>query len=318
MSGDLRAGVVGVGHLGRHHARLYDALDGVRLVGVVDTDRERAAEIAARHGARVFDSPEALAREVDVASVASPTSVHLETARPLLEAGVATLVEKPIADGVVAGRELVELARAKGVPLMVGHIERFHPAVEAIRAELTAPRFLEIHRLAPFVPRALDVDVVLDLMVHDLDLCRLLLGPLPVEHLEAAGATALTDRIDLASVRLRFAGGAQANLTASRISFEKVRRIRVFEPDGYLWADTGTGDAGLFRVRRDGGERRIERRPLDVPREEPLARELGAFLAAVRAGRDVPCPGEDGLAALELAIEIRSRIEADFPGAAPP
>jgi len=315
MSGDLRAGVVGVGHLGQHHARLYATLDGVRLVGVVDADRARAEEIAARHGARVFESVESLAREVDVASVASPTSVHLETARPLLEAGVATLVEKPIADTVAAGRELVDVARARGVPLMVGHIERFHPAIAAIRAELTAPRFVEIHRLAPFVPRALDVDVVLDLMVHDLDLCRLLLGTLEVEHLEAAGASALTDTIDLASVRLRFAGGAQANLTASRISFEKVRRIRVFEPGSYLWADTGTGDAGLFRVHREGGERRIERRPLDVPREEPLAREIGAFLAAVRVGEKPPCPGEDGLAALELALRIRDRILDDPLGA---
>lgn len=202
----LRAGVVGVGALGRHHARLYASTPGVKLVGVVDLDRARAQEIASTYGARVLPSPEALAREVDLASVATPTTAHEKTAMPFLEAGKAVLVEKPIADGLDSARRLVERAAAGKTPLMVGHTERFHPAFAALKERTTDPRFLEIHRLAPFTPRSLDVDVILDLMIHDLDLCRVLFGPREVKFLDASGTPALTDKIDIASVRIRFAG----------------------------------------------------------------------------------------------------------------
>ncbi|MBP7146186.1 MAG: Gfo/Idh/MocA family oxidoreductase [Acidobacteria bacterium] len=310
MSATLRAGVVGVGHLGRHHARLYSALPGVRLAGVVDSDPVRAGEIARAYGGEVFADASALARAVDLASVATPTIAHEQPALTLLEAGVAVLVEKPIAPDREAGRRMVELATRRGVPLMVGHTERFHPAVAALRERVARPRFLEIHRLAPFVPRSLDVDVVLDLMIHDLDLCRLLLGPQQVVLLDASGAAALTRTIDIASVRLRFADGAAANLTASRISNDKVRRIRVFEEGAYHACDTAAGTLTSYRVVLGAGAPEIRAETVGIAAEEPLGRELAAFIAAVAGGTRVPCSGEDGLAALDLALTIRAAVDA--------
>ena len=309
----LKAGVVGVGSLGQHHARLYSELDGVELVGVVDTDAERAAEIAARHGVKTFSDIGALAREIDLASVATPTIAHAQIAEALIEAGVATLVEKPIAEDRPAALALVELARSRGVPLMVGQTERFNPAVSALIESCAAPRFIETHRLAPFVPRSLDVDVVLDLMIHDLDLCRILLDRSPLVSFDASGTAVLTGRIDIASVRLRFASGAAANITASRISQERVRRVRVFETGAYLACDTARGIVQLFRVDREAeGPPRIISETVEPPSGEPLGRELAAFAASVASGSPVPVPGEDGLAALELALRIRDAIEQDL------
>lgn len=308
----LRAGVVGVGHLGRHHARLYATLPGVTLVGVVDSDAERAAAVAAQHGARVFPDVATLAREIDLASVASPTTTHEQLALPLLDAGVATLVEKPITEDQASARRLVARAREKRVPLMVGHTERFNPAITLLRERLRAPRFLEIHRLAPFVPRSLDVDVVLDLMIHDLDLCRYLLGGGEIKTLDAAGTPALTERIDIASVRLRFASGRAANLTASRISVQRQRRVRVWERGAYFVCDTGASSLEVHRVVTDvDGRRTVVREVVDVPKDEPLGRELAGFVHSVAERAAVPCSGEDGLAALDLALRIREQIEND-------
>ncbi len=306
----LRAGVVGVGALGRHHARIYANLPETRLVGVVDADPGRAQEHAERNGARVFPSVEALAREVDLVSVATPTVHHEDAAMPFLEAGVAVLVEKPIADSEAAGRRLVERARAKGVPLMVGHTERFNPAFMALQERVSNPRFLEIHRLAPFTPRSLDVDVVLDLMIHDLDLCRVLLGPREVRLLDASGTPALTDKIDICSVRIRFEGGAAANITASRISNEKLRRIRVFEPGAFMGCDTGAGTLSVYRVVREAGKPpEVRGETVGLPPAEPLGNELSAFARAVASGTPVPCSGEDGLAALALALRVRDAAQ---------
>ncbi|RMG44995.1 MAG: gfo/Idh/MocA family oxidoreductase [Acidobacteria bacterium] len=312
MPGPLAAGVVGVGHLGQHHARLYASLRGVRLAGVVDTDPNRAQEVASRYGARVFADVPSLAREVDLASVATPTTSHEECVLPLLDAGVAVLVEKPIAADVAAADRMIQAAERAGAPLMVGHTERFHPAVAALRERLSRPRFIESHRLAPFAPRSLDVDVLLDLMIHDLDLLRVLLDGDEVVRFDASGAAALTERIDIASVRLRFKGGAAANLTASRISHERQRRIRVFEPGAYFACDTGRGTLSVHRLVRDGPKPRIATEEVAVPREEPLARELSQFRDAVVRGERPPCPGEDGRAALALALEIREAITASL------
>ncbi len=310
-TGPLRAGVVGVGHLGRHHARLYASLPGSILVGVVDHDGEKAARVAREHGVRVFPDGASLASEIDVASVAVPTRDHEREAVPMIDAGVATLVEKPIAPDLDSGRRLVERAARRGVPFMVGHTERFHPAISLLRGQLTRPRYLEVHRLAPFTPRSLDVDVVLDLMIHDLDMCRFLLGPVEATLLDAAGAAALSDKIDIATARVKFAGGATANLTASRISPERMRRIRAFESGAAFACDTGEGTLSVYRVHRNDDDRspEIRREVLQAPGEEPLARELSQFLAAVAAGNAMPCRGEDGLAALELAISVRELIE---------
>ncbi|MFN7965688.1 MAG: Gfo/Idh/MocA family oxidoreductase [Acidobacteriota bacterium] len=314
MNRELRAGVVGVGHLGRHHARLYSSMPGVRLVGVVDTNPEQAAAIAAQFGASVFESAAGLASQVDLASVATPTESHLEAALPLLDAGVPVLVEKPIAPDEQVARKLIERAADRGAALMIGHTERFHPAVSALLERLQRPRFIEIHRLAPFVPRSLDVDVVLDLMIHDLDLSRVLLGGEEVVMLDASGTPALTEKIDLASVRLRFAQGAAANLTASRISAVRMRRIRVFERGAYFACDTGAGTLEVNRiVTTTSGGREVVREQVVVPKDEPLGCELAAFVTAVRERSPVPCTGEDGLAALKLARRIVAQIERD-PG----
>lgn len=308
-AGELRAGVVGVGSLGQHHARNYAAIDGVRLVGVVDADPERAEQIAARHGARVFPDAESLEREVDLVSVASPTTTHEEVTSVFLASGVATLVEKPIASTLEESERLVALAAKHAVPLMVGHIERFNPAVSALLREARDPRFVEIHRLAPFVPRALDVDVILDLMIHDLDLCRVLYGRRPVTFFDASGTPALSSKIDIASVRLRFEGGAAANLTASRISREKLRRVRLFEKGRYMACDTIANAAEAYVLDESQEPPAIRSETLEIVPVEPLRAELEAFRDAVVSGGPVPVTAEDGAAALRLALEIRDSIE---------
>lgn len=306
----LRAGVIGVGHLGRHHARHLHELPGVELVGVVDTDAERAEEIAKRHDARVFPDAKTLASEIDVATVAASTTVHEDVATPLLKAGVATLVEKPIASTAEEGRRLVELAANKGTLLAVGHIERCQPVVEELRQIVSRPRFIEIHRLAPFKPRSLDVDVVLDLMIHDFDLCRFLIGDHEVVSFDASGTPAFTDRIDIASARVRFDNGAAANLTASRISVEPVRRIRVFEPGAYFSCDTAAARLARFTVEKKSTSLpKVDMQPMPVPSGDALARELTIFLDAARNGGRPACTGEEGLAALELALTVRASIE---------
>jgi predicted dehydrogenase len=314
VAGKLKAGVVGVGSLGQHHARLYASMDGVELVGVYETDEERAREITSKHGGRPFDSLEALAKEVDLVSVASPTTTHEEATSLLIDASVATLVEKPIAASLEQAERLVERARSRGVPLMVGHIERFNPAVTALIQRAERPRFLEIHRLAPFVPRSLDVDVILDLMIHDLDLCRVLFDRQTLRWFDASGTPALSRKIDIASVRLRFEDGAAANLTASRISHEKVRRVRAFEPGRYLACDTIANTVSAYSLDESGAEPTIRSESFAPEPVEPLRAELQAFRDAVARGEEVPVSGEDGTAALRLALEIRDAIET--PGAA--
>ncbi len=308
----LRAGVVGVGHLGRHHARLWAEIDGVDLVGVVDHDADRAAAIASEHGGEVFRDVATFAGSVDLASVAVPTVAHEEVASALLDRGVAVLVEKPIAPDLDAGRRMARRAAERNVPLMVGHTERFHPAIGALLERVRRPRFVEIHRLAPFKPRSLDIDVLLDLMIHDLDLTRVIFGRRPVERFEASGTPALTSRTDIASVRLRFEGGAAANLTASRISVDPVRRIRVIEPGAYFTCDTARGTLHVLRPDPGGPPPQVAAEAVEIPPGEPLRRELEAFRDAVNGLAPVPCTAEDGLAALELALGIGERIEADL------
>lgn len=311
----LKAGVVGVGSLGQHHARVYASMEHVELVGIVETDAARAEEIAGRHGARVFPSVEALAAEIDMASVASPTTSHEEATTTLVDADVATLVEKPIAATLHEAERLVEHARDRGVPLMVGHIERFNPAVTALLQRASRPRFLEIHRLAPFVPRSLDVDVILDLMIHDLDLCRVLFGRQRVRWFDASGTSALSPKIDIASVRVRFEDGAAANLTASRISNEKIRRVRVFEPGRYLACDTISGTVSAYELTEDAGEPTIRSESFEPEPVEPLRAELESFRDALLSGGEVPVTGDDGTANLRLALDIRNAIEAAEAGA---
>jgi predicted dehydrogenase len=307
----LDVGVVGVGHLGRHHARLYAAMPGVRLVGVADLDRDRAAAIAAEYGCEPFGDASELCGKVQAASVAVPTAGHLEAARTLLEGGADVLVEKPLARSLSEARAINEIAERRGKLVMVGHTERFNPAVRALAAAVNEPRFLEIHRLAGFSARSTDIDVVLDLMIHDLDLLLYLDGSDPVE-VDAVGIRALTDQVDIANARVRLASGCVANLTASRISAEPLRRLRVFQDRTYLSGDTGKRTVERYRlVIGDDGTPRIDREQLPVEDGEPLGFELQTFVQAVRSRVPPDIDGRQGQRVVEFAERVLESIRAN-------
>jgi predicted dehydrogenase len=306
----VRVAVIGVGHLGRHHARIASTLEGVELVAVVDTDPERAAAAAAATGAPAFADFRAVIGRVDAVTIAVPTEQHRDIALPFLQHGIAVLVEKPMARTVADARELVAAARASGATLAVGHTERYNPAVSAVLPLVTSPRFIEVHRLGAFPDRSLDIDVVFDLMIHDLDIILALVRS-EVESIEAVGVPVLTPRYDIANARLRFAGGCIANVTASRISKERVRKIRFFQPDAYISIDYAAQEVEGWRlVRRDGARPSIEGGPLPVHRDEPLRREIADFVAAVRDKSAPLVDGEAGLRALELATRIADKMES--------
>ena len=300
----MRAVVVGVGHLGQHHARILATLPGVTLAGVVDTDLVRAGQIAAERETKAYADVSEVLGKIDRAVVAVPTESHARVAQVLLEAGVHTLVEKPITQTVAEADALIALAKSRGVVLAVGHSERFNPAVVAARPYVKDPRFIEVHRLGQMPGRSLDIDVVLDLMIHDLDLV-LSLVPSDVEGVEAVGVPVLTPRIDIANARLRFANGCIANLTASRISREPVRKIRFFQRDAYLSIDTAAREVEMWRlVPQPTGVPAIGGGKLEVAGDEALKGELEDFLGAVRDGRAPAVSGEQGRAALALATRI--------------
>ncbi|MGQ0810408.1 MAG: Gfo/Idh/MocA family protein [Nitrospiraceae bacterium] len=304
----LRVGVVGVGHLGQHHARLYDDLPEAVLVGIVDTDRERAKLIAERHHVAVFAHVGDLLKQVDAVSVAVPTSAHYPLSKACLEAGKHVLVEKPIAATPAEGRALVELANRRCLVLQVGHTERFNPITLAMRPHITKPAFIECHRLSSFGERGTDVDVVLDLMIHDLDMV-LSFNPGSVEEVRAAGVPVLSPNIDIANARIVFSGGCVANLTASRVSMNRMRRLRVFQRDKYVSLDYQTRQGMVCRRMEKPGERpNIDVEQIRGIEEEPLKLQLEAFLRAVSTGTRPTVSGEDGTAALELAHQVLDAI----------
>jgi predicted dehydrogenase len=302
--------VIGVGHLGQHHARIYATLPGCRLVAVADIDEARARDVAESHGVTALADPSRLHGQVDAVSVAVPTEVHRSVATPFLEAGIAVLIEKPLARTLEDADALIGTARKAGALLAVGHTERFNPAVEALKSRTSEPRFIESHRLGSFSPRSLDIDVVLDLMIHDIDIALALVGN-PVHSAEAIGVAALTPRVDIANARVVFTSGCVANLTASRISASRTRKIRVFERDSYLSCDCAQRTLEHYRLERTGGARRpsIVHDNVDVPQDEPLHRELTVFTSAARGSGSYPVTGEAGRAALELALTIAGKIE---------
>jgi predicted dehydrogenase len=310
MPEPLRTAVVGIGHLGRHHARLLAALDGASLVAVVDTVRERAEEAASATGARALTDYRELLGAVDAVVVAVPTEIHCAIALPFLERGIATLVEKPLSRSIGDAETMLDAARRGDAVLAVGHTERYNPAVAAIGPLVTAPRFIEVHRLSAFPDRSLDIDVVFDLMIHDLDVIISMVGS-DVTSIEAVGVPVLTSTYDIANVRLRFASRCIANLTASRISRDRVRKIRFFQPDSYLSIDYSSQEVEGWRlVRRDGERPRIEGGPVPVEREEPLKRELADFVRAARNRTRPLVDGEAGLRALRLASQIAGQMES--------
>jgi len=303
----LRAGVVGVGALGRHHARVWAGTEGASLVGVFDTDTARAAAVAAEYGCRAFPDLAALLAEARAVSVAVPTIAHHEVASRALDAGCSVLVEKPVTATLAEADDLVARAAAVGAVLQVGHIERFNPATAALLEAGRGARFVEVHRLGSFSPRSLDVDVVLDLMVHDLDIVLALDGSGPVQ-IEAVGVPVLTPRVDIANARLRFASGLIANLTASRVSLEKVRKFRVFAPRTYVSADFTAREAQIYRLEAGEGGPRISATREGAPDQEPLRLQIQSFTAAVRDGSPPVVTGADGRRALALALEILERM----------
>lgn len=327
----LRVAVIGVGRLGQEHARVYAGLPDVTLAGVFDTDRGRAQEVAGRHGAVVFSDLDALYRAVEAVSVVVPTTSHFDVGRQALDRGMHTFIEKPITTTLQEADALIDLARTRRVTLQVGHIERFNPAVRALDGLALSPGFIESHRLSPFDPRGTDVSVVHDLMIHDIDLIRHLVRS-DVVQVDAAGVAVVSDQIDIANARLRFHNGCVANVTASRISLKKMRKMRLFQRDAYLALDFLAGQAEVYRLADgasidphlarpgtvalpyaiptpDGRTRQVLcERPV-VPPAEPLALELAAFVRAAREACPPPVTGEDGREALRISLEIVEKIQ---------
>ena len=300
--------VIGVGSLGQHHARILAGLPGAELVAVVDRDPDRARAIAARHSVPALTDARDLPRDVEAVTVAVPTVMHHDIARMSLEVGRAVLVEKPMTATLEEAEALVEAGERAGRPVLVGHTERFNPVVQAAAARIRDPRFIESHRLGVFTARSTDVDVVLDLMIHDLDVI-LSLVPSEVADLEAVGVNALTDKADIANARLRFKNGCVANVTASRISTDRVRKLRIFEPRSYMSIDYAQQAAVRYSLSPgEGGHHGIHREEIAVEPDEPLAVELRAFLKRVR-GEEAPGVGaREGLRALRMAFQILAQI----------
>jgi predicted dehydrogenase len=320
-SSRIDVAVVGAGAFGHNHARVYHELEqqgeAVHLAAIVDADSARADAVAGEFNVRAFGSIEQLLtwNEIKAASIAVPTRDHVKVARPLLEAGVDVLVEKPIASTLEEADELVYLATKHQRIGQVGHLERFNAAVRATYPLLNHPLFFEVHRMSVFTPRSLDVDVVLDLMIHDIDIVLSFVNS-PVEHIHAVGLPVLTSKVDIANVRLEFASGCVANLTASRVSTERVRKVRFFQPHQYLSIDYGRQDLLVFTVNASGTnpvpgqpDSMIQVAKPVVTAEEPLRAELRAFLGAVRARSRPVVSFEDGRSALAVALDILAAIQ---------
>ena len=304
----IRVAVVGTGEFGRNHARVYREIEAAELVGVYDQNPERAAKAGAEFQAPVFESIEDLHGRADAVSVAVPTVAHSEVGCRLLQMGLDVLVEKPMASNLAEANALLEAARQNGRILQVGHVERFNPAVIAVEPILNRPLFFEVHRLGVFTPRSLDVDVIYDLMIHDLDILLALVGE-PVTEVKAVGIPVLTDKVDIAHARLEFAGGAVANVTASRVSTERVRKMRFFQQHEYISMDYARRDALRIGVKKPGPQPEFAFEKLPAQAVEPLRAELEAFVDSVRTRREPRTSGRAGRAALDLAARVMASIQ---------
>ena len=305
---EVRVAVVGVGHLGRHHARIAASTPGVRCVGVLDRRPDRAAEVAREYGVPVLTDMDHVTREAEAVVVATPTVTHAEIARDLMARGCDVLIEKPITSTLAEADILVREARAAGRVIAVGHVERHNPAVRAALAFAGEARFIEVDRLGVFTQRSLDIDVILDLMIHDLQIVRSL-SKGPAEEVRAIGVPVLTDKIDIANARIAFAGGLVANVTASRVSIDKIRKLRIFAPALYVSIDMQSQSVHAYRVSRETGTPQVVPVAVSVEREEPLALEMADFVRCVRDRGTPLVSGEVGREALELAAEVQTAIE---------
>lgn len=300
----IRCGVVGTGYLGRHHARLYKALETCELVGIVEPDDARAAEICGEYGCERFATLEQLAAACDAVSIVVPTDLHCLVALPLLKGGCHLLVEKPLCTNLNEAERIVEAARAAGCVVQVGHIEHYNPVMGYLENAVTAPKFITADRLAPFNPRGTEVGVVLDLMIHDLGVILALVKS-PVRSVEAVGVNVLSPSEDIANARITFENGCVANINTSRVSMKKVREIRVFQPANYLSLDF-MNQAGHF-LRKEGVE--LVREEIPIEKDEPLKLELASFVEVVREAGQPKVGTELGKSALELALQITELIQ---------
>jgi predicted dehydrogenase len=313
---EIRVAVVGVGHLGRHHARIASVMRGVRCVGVLDRHDGRADEVARAFGLRILRTLEEVAEEAEAVVIATPTVSHAEIAETLIARGCDVMIEKPIAATIGEADGILSSARAGGRIVQVGHVERYNPAVQAALAMAADVRFVQAQRLGVFTRRSLDVDVVLDLMIHDLQIVQALSGR-PAEDVRAVGMPVMTDKIDLANARIAFEGGFVADLTASRVSADTVRELHIFAPALSLAVDMRAQSIRAFRLSREGGDPVIVPAAVPVEREEPLVREMADFVRAVRDRAAPLVSGETGRDALVLATRVQDAIErhrADFEG----
>lgn len=300
----IRVGIIGVGYLGTQHARILSYLEEAELKGVVDIDFKKAMQIGNRHGVKYFEKFEDMLDEIDAGIVATPTSEHFSISRKLLSEGKSVLVEKPITETVEQAEQLVKAADSNGLILQVGHLERFNPAVEAIESMISEPKFIEVQRLGSFSARSLDIDVVLDLMIHDLDIILALLKD-EVKSIKSSGIHVLSDKIDIANARLEFNSGCVATLTASRVHQGKVRKLRIFEPTSYYSVDYIDQEVKIFPL--NGSQTEIK--TPKIKKEEPLKKELQNFFRCLRDGKRRKVNGEEGLRALKLAYNVLEQVE---------
>jgi predicted dehydrogenase len=301
----VKVGIIGVGYLGTQHARILSYLEKAELIGVADIDFKKAMVIGNRHGVKYFDKYENMLDEIDAGIVATPTSEHFDISMKLLKEGKSVLVEKPITETVEQAEELVSVADKNGLILQIGHLERFNPAVEALEDLISEPKFIEVQRLGSFSARSLDIDVVLDLMIHDLDIIMALIKD-EVKVIRSSGIHVLSDKIDIANARLEFASGCIATLTASRVHQGKVRKLRIFEPTSYYSIDYIDQEVKVFPL----NGRQTDIKTLKIKKEEPLKKELQNFFRCIIDGKKRKVTGEEGLRALRLAYSVLDEAEA--------
>ncbi|MGM0440912.1 MAG: Gfo/Idh/MocA family protein [Elusimicrobiota bacterium] len=309
MSKKLKVGVIGVGHLGKFHGRIYSEFDTTQLVGLCDIDEKRGKKFARKYKTEFVSNPDELARRVDAVSIATPTETHYEIARQFLKSGVHTLVEKPITQDSRSAAELVELAEKNGLVLQVGHVERYNSAVKKAREYINKPEFIEVNRISKFPDRSLDIGVVLDLMIHDIDIILSFVNS-PVKKLDAIGTPVFSDKEDIANCRLEFKNGCVANITASRVSYKSERKIRVFEGDRYLSLDYEKQNFVVYKKKQKeiNSPRDVKRISPRIKKTQPLQEELKDFITSIKEEKEPRVTGKHGLTALKLAIDITKSL----------
>ena len=304
----IKVAVIGVGYLGEHHARIYSSMSNIELAGVVDINKERADDVASKYSTKAFYDYRELIGKVQAVSIAVPTILHYQVALDFIRHNVDVLIEKPVTTSVEEADCLIKEAKERGVLIQVGHVERFNTAFKNMCRYINMPRFIETHRLGPYVGRGIDVDVILDLMIHDIDII-LSIAKSDLVDLRAVGVPVLTNHIDIANARLEFANGCTANITASRVSRDRIRKIRIFQPDTYISLDYGQQSMGIYKRVIENNRPRIIGEDIKLEKEEPLSAELEAFAEVVRERSAPVVSCEDGREALSVAIKIREDAE---------